>query len=53
MGCWYGFPTLKRVPCFSPIFGGWGKTDLKYLLPTKHTITSLGEIVAHANHSQI
>ena len=29
VGCWYGFPALKSVHRFSPIFGGRGRTDLK------------------------
>lgn len=47
------FLHLRGCIALGPVFGGWGKADLKYLLPAKHTIMGLGEIAVHANHSQI
>lgn len=52
VGCGYGFPALKSIHCFGLVLGGWGKTGLM-LLPTKHAVMSLEEIVTHANQSQI
>lgn len=45
-------PRLRACTALAPFLEG-GENWFKMLLPTKHAVMGLEEIVAHANHSQI